>query len=74
MSAPHAPTDIAEIAEHLRDLYVERELAAIEGLDRDRFYMADLDNEISAYRNAYTGAAVTEIASLRAALGGPLVG
>jgi hypothetical protein len=36
--------------------------------------MADLDEEIAAWRSVYTGAAVTEIASLRGELFGPQVG
>jgi hypothetical protein len=36
--------------------------------------MADLDQEIAATRSAYVGAAVTEIATLRAQLSGPQVG
>ena len=37
-------------------------------------YINDLDGEIEAWRAAYVGAAVTEIASLRSALSGPQVG
>jgi hypothetical protein len=37
-------------------------------------YLSDLDGEIEVWRAAYVGAAVTEIASLRAALSGPQVG
>jgi hypothetical protein len=37
-------------------------------------YMADLDEEIAVTRSAYVGAAVTEIASLRAQLSGPQFG
>ena len=36
--------------------------------------MADLDLETEAYRSAYVGAAVTEIATLCAELDGPLEG
>ena len=63
-----------EIHTRLQQLFVERALAAIEGLDRDAMYMADLDDEIAAVNSAYVGAAVTEIALLRADLSGPLVG
>jgi hypothetical protein len=59
---------------HIRDLEAERMLASLHGLTSDPAYMADLDDEIDAARVAYTGAAVTEIASLRAELSGPLVG
>jgi hypothetical protein len=37
-------------------------------------YMADLRDEIAHTRHAYVGAAVTEIAMLRAELSGPLYG
>jgi hypothetical protein len=36
--------------------------------------MHDLDAELGHHRNAYVGAAVTEIAMLRAAFDGPLRG
>jgi hypothetical protein len=36
--------------------------------------MADLDDEITATRAAYVGAAVTDIAMLRGRLSGPLQG
>ena len=64
----------AELREHLRLLYVERALAEVEGLASNRAYMEDLEDEIAADRHAYVGTAVTEIASLRAALSGPLYG
>jgi hypothetical protein len=57
--------------DHLRQLQAERALALIEGLEANAAYMADLDDEITATRFAYVGAAVTEIASLRAELSGP---
>jgi hypothetical protein len=63
-----------EMQTHLKDLEAERVLAGLEGLAPDSAYMADLDEEIAATRQAYVGAAVTEIASLRAELDGPLVG
>jgi predicted signal transduction protein with EAL and GGDEF domain len=44
------------------------------GLGANRAYMDDLDDEIAAARENYVGLAVTEIASLRAALDGPLFG
>jgi hypothetical protein len=59
---------------HLQELHVERALASIEGLASNSAYMADLDQEIAATRSAYVGAAVTEIATLRAQLSGPQVG
>jgi hypothetical protein len=63
-----------DLRTHLQDLFVERALAAIEGLDDNAMYMADLDDEIAAVNDAYVGAAVTEIALLRADLSGPLAG
>jgi hypothetical protein len=59
---------------HLKELRAERLLAELEGLASDSAYMADLDDEIAVVQNAYVGAAVTEIASLRAELSGPQVG
>lgn len=69
-----SPTTAADLSEHLRMLYVERALADLEGLAQVGPYMADLDDEIAASRAAYVGAAVTEIATLRAQLSGPLEG
>jgi hypothetical protein len=63
-----------EIHTHLLELQAERALASIEGLALDSAYMADLDGEIEATASAYVGAAVTEMATLRAGLSGPQVG
>jgi hypothetical protein len=63
-----------EMHDHLKQLHVERALALIEGLEDNAAYMADLDDEIAATGVAYVGAAVTEIASLRAELSGPQLG
>jgi hypothetical protein len=63
-----------EMQIHLQDLTAERALASIEGLSANSAYMADLDQEIAVTRSAYVGAAVTEIATLRAQLVGPQVG
>jgi hypothetical protein len=49
-------------------------LAASEGLAANALYMADLDDEIAELSDAYVRAAVTEIATLRAALFGTQVG
>ena len=65
---------IQNVHEHLQLLLVERQLAAVEGLADNALYMADLEDEISATRAAYVGAAVTEIALLRAELSGRLEG
>jgi hypothetical protein len=61
-----------EIHAHLLELHTERTRASIEGLPTA--YMADLEGEIEATTSAYVGAAVTEIATLRAELSGPQVG
>ena len=63
-----------EIQLRLKELQAERLLASIEGLAANAAYMADLDDEIAEVSAAYVGAAVTEIATLRAALFGPQVG
>ncbi len=63
-----------EMHTHLQQLEAERALALIEGLGNSAAYMADLDHEIAATRNAYVAAAVTEIAVLRAELSGRLLG
>ncbi|MDX6725608.1 MAG: hypothetical protein QOK49_413 [Baekduia sp.] len=59
-----------EVRQHLLLLGEERILAQEAGLDHDRAYMADLDDEIATYRSAYVGAVVTEIAMLRARIDG----
>jgi hypothetical protein len=59
---------------HIRKLNAERMMATLHGLASDPAYMADLDDEIDAARHAYVGAAVIEIASLRAELSGALLG
>jgi hypothetical protein len=64
----------AQIHLHLRELEAERAQAAVEGLVSNATYMASLEGEIAATRNAYVGAAVTELATLRAELSGRLVG
>jgi hypothetical protein len=73
------PTEIpsmyaTEVRQHLMLLGEERVLAHEAGLDHDRAYMADLEDEITAYRSAYMGAVVTEIAMLRARIDRPNYG
>jgi hypothetical protein len=63
-----------EIHTRLLELQGERALASIEGLAANFAYVADLDGEIEATTCVYLGAAVTEIATLRAELSGPQVG
>jgi hypothetical protein len=60
--------------QQIQELEAERMLASLHGLASDPAYMADLNDEIDATRHAYIGAAVTEIASLRGELSGPLLG
>ena len=77
-SRSHKPILIAvpaiELQIRLRELQAERLLASSAGLAADGAYMADLKDEIAEVRAAYVGAAVTEIATLRAELFGPQVG
>jgi hypothetical protein len=72
--SPSTLSTAADLAEHLRLLRAERALAAVDGLDADAGYLAELDEEIVLARRAYVVVAVTEIAALRAALGSPLLG
>jgi hypothetical protein len=74
MDSTTTATTAAELNGHLRELLAERALADVHGIAGQASYMADLDLEIEAYRSAYVGAAVTEIATLRAELDGPLEG
>ena len=69
-----SPATAAELRRHLVVLNAERAAADLEGLSANQEYMADLADELAAERHAYVGTAVTEIASLRAALSGPLHG
>ena len=55
---------------HLEVLQEERALAHLTGLIHDPDYVADLDDDIESSTHAYVGLAVTEIATLRAELGG----
>jgi hypothetical protein len=57
-----------------RELRAERLLITSKGVPADSAYMADLEEEIAETSAAYVGAAVTEIATLRAELFGPHVG
>jgi hypothetical protein len=59
---------------HLQELQAARALGSLKGLGKDSAHMADLDGEIAATRTAYVGAAVTEIATLRAQLSGQQIG
>src|SRR4051812_9744320 len=63
-----------ELQRRLRALLAERRVAEDHGLADDGAYMADLLEEISQVRAAYTEATVVEIASLRGASFGRQVG
>ena len=63
-----------EVLEYLEGLHEERALASMTPLGDDPRYTADLDEEITATTHTFVGVAVTEIATLRAELGGPLLG
>jgi hypothetical protein len=58
----------------LKELQAERLFASSAGLAADTAYIADLGDEIAEVSDAYVGAAVTEIATLRAELFGPQMG
>jgi hypothetical protein len=62
------------LRQRLWSLQGERLEALDAGLGANTLFMADLDRELDAVRNAYVGTAVTEIAVLRADLGGRLQG
>jgi hypothetical protein len=70
----HAQLPAIDLRERLNELRAERLLAWSHGLTANGAYMGDLDSEIAEVVAAYTGAAVTEIATLRAELFGPQVG
>jgi hypothetical protein len=63
-----------EMQTQLQELQAERALASLEGLSTHGSYVTELDREIAVARAAYVGAAVTEIATLRAQLSGPQLG
>jgi hypothetical protein len=63
-----------ELQHHLQRLQADRALASIDGLTSVSASIAELDSDIAAVRDACVGAAVTEIASLRAELSGRLMG
>jgi hypothetical protein len=58
----------------LQSLTAERLDAVEAGLGVNATYMTALESEITATRNAYVMLAVTELASLRAALAGATLG
>ena len=64
----------AEIRNHLKLLELERLEAQYVGLMDCEDYKRDLEEEIAECRSVFVGAAVTEIAVLRAELSGRQVG
>jgi hypothetical protein len=58
----------------LRRLEAERLDAIDAGHGENAVYMAGLQDDLAASRVAYVGLAITEIATLRAQLGGPQLG
>jgi hypothetical protein len=58
----------------LSELRAERVFASNYGMTANATYMADLEDEIAEVTAAYTGAAVTEMATLRGELFGLQVG
>jgi hypothetical protein len=64
----------ADLHHRLRLLELERLEAREIGLIDCQLYRRDLEEEMAQCRAAYVGAAVTEIATLRAELSGPQVG
>ena len=67
-------TSAVSLREQLRVLESELAMAREIGLAENPAYMADLALEMAITESAYIGAAVTEIATLRAELDGPLLG
>ena len=73
-ATPRTTPSAAALHEQLQLLQRERAAAALAGVAANKLYITDLRAEIDATRAAYIGAAVTEIATLRAELDGPLNG
>ncbi|HXS44930.1 MAG TPA: hypothetical protein VN751_09910 [Solirubrobacteraceae bacterium] len=74
MNAHVAMDAITHTLNRLHELRCERALALMTPLGDEPRYMADLDEEITVTTAAYVASAVTEIASLRAALDAPQAG
>ncbi len=64
----------ADLRAALDRLHDERRQATLSPLRDNRLYMRDLESDLAATEQAYVGAAVTEIAWLRAQLDEPLRG
>ena len=67
-------SNVTEMRAHLESLRRERALIALGARSSDTAYLASLDDEIDAADHAFVGAAVTEIAALRADFSGLLRG
>jgi hypothetical protein len=67
-------TQASTVRLQLEVLETERATAHLAGLGSNAEYMDDLHAEITGYRVAYTGLAVTELATLRGELSGRLQG
>ena len=63
-------TTAADVRNHLALLHSERAIAMTTPLRENAAYMADLDEEILATRQAFISSAVLEIARFREELGG----
>ena len=63
-----------ELHTQLRELHAERHLAEETGVANIGSYMADLERDIARSHAAFVGAAVTEIATLRASALRPQLG
>ena len=74
MRMTHTTSNVETLRERLHQLAAERALADLEGLDTNELYIADLKGEIAFAQKAYVAAAVTQIATLRGQLDGPLQG
>ncbi len=64
----------SEMRNHLVSLHAERALALTADPSLPQAELAEFDQEIEIVRSAYVGVAVTEIATLRGELSGPLAG
>jgi hypothetical protein len=75
MLHPNHPIETAaEALRRLEDLRFELWMAEPAGLAVDENYVQEIQEDICASEELYVGLAVTEIASLRAQLGNPLLG
>jgi hypothetical protein len=67
---PHSAMTALAARSRLSSLLAERQNAIAAGLGGNSFYMTALHDDIAAARAAYLGLALTEVATLRAELGG----